>query len=677
MTSSRFILLMLLAGCLTLPQAAFPAEAVEVNGASAVAYIRSCRKPNGAFGPADQDYTDAAWNYPAVHALRLLDSGISKPDQILANGLGYPKGHAGYGHWLVYHQAMTRWLLKGDRDVEASRSEAESKSVRLTHQGYEIRYYSSPFGTDGDHFFKTDGASTSQQFRESTELGFYNLSSLYYLVAAITADGRQIANPDQLVKFILDRQAPNGGFVDLRTPDGEPQDSETHIAHTFHAVASLRLLNQNSIPGAERCVRFAQACHVSKTEIEGIGTGGFRFAPDRTRAGNYADVYYTWAALQVLQLLGAEPADAAACRSWLLSLQNHDGGFGDRPGWRSRLYSTYYALHSLAILGERESLRKGGRHHTTNRSERFGSQSALETIAGTNLPNARRAIPARRVAVPPAQPETDPSFRIYQGLFKTPLVEPDDLPGLSRRGFNLLAMKTADFSAAAAVRKSAHSAEKPLAIVLCPEAYPHRLRRSGGALLHHVGNFSLDPLWSPSQREAWRTADSKGREGLRWPDYQKHVLKPLQQIGSLCYPEQDFEYEFALSSYDDGIYDRFGYNAIQVGFNWSPRDFVRVFPWRERYTDKLPPIADADSHGDLKKWSGQLDHTRHLYIAANGSYADFQTAARHGRVVCVVTGVEGVASGVSYYGRLEAVRFVRERVNEWKWWTDAGQVKSD
>lgn len=230
MTSFRFILLMLSVGCLALPSTAFAADSdINVNGESAVAFIQSCRKPNGAFGPIDQEYTDAAWNYPAVHSLRLLNADIPNPDQILANGLGYPKGHAGYGHWLVYHQAMTCWLLESDEQVFGS--EVNSKRVRLTHQGYEIRYYVSPFGTDGDHFFKTDGESTSRQFRQSTELGFYNLSSLFYLVAAITADGRQIANPDQLVKFILDRQAPNGGFVDLRVPKGEPQDSETHIAH--------------------------------------------------------------------------------------------------------------------------------------------------------------------------------------------------------------------------------------------------------------------------------------------------------------------------------------------------------------------------------------------------------------------------------------------------------------
>lgn len=644
--------------------ALFPAQValadteVTINADSAEAYIKSCRKPNGAFGPKDQDYTDAAWNYPAVHALRLLNVEIPDADRILMNGLGYPTGHAGCGHWLVYHQAMTRWLLEG-----ASRSPTDGprgKKVRLKFQGYDVRYYGSPFGTGGDHFFKTSGSSTARQFHEAKELGYYNLSSLFYLLAALEADGREPANPHQLAQFILGRQAPNGGFVDVRSADVQPTFRDTHIAHTFHAVASLRLLKR-TIPHADRCLRFVLRCQVAESDQvdRPHGVGGFRFDPHRERPGNYPDAYYTYAALQLLQLLDAEPLAADKCRTWLLSLQNHDGGFGDRPGWRSRLYSTYYALHSLGLLEESDGVIPSSSPRT----------STLDVIAGTELAGRlQRAIPLRHVAIPQSAKLTDPSLKIYQGLFKTPVVTPDNLQGLSRRGFNLLGMKTDDFSKSAPFQKSSENSDTQPSIVLCPEAYPHRLRRAGGAVLHHVGNFTLDPRWTELQRDIWKAADAAGRESLAWRDYQQQVLKPLQGLGSLCYPEQDFEYEFALSSYDDGVYGKSGYNAIQVGFNWSPRDFVRVFPWRERYTDKLPTIADADSHGDLKKWSPQLNHTRHLYIARGSSYVDFQKAAQDGRVVCVVVGVEGVASGVSYYGPPAAVRFVKTRVNTWKWW---------
>ena len=667
MIGSRSLLLVFLALASLLRAASADTE-VAINAKSAVAYLNSCRKPNGAFGPLDQDYTDAAWNYPAVHALRLLGVDIPHGDQILRNGLGYPTGHAGYGHWLVYHQAMARWLLNHDKDSSSPASNPARQTVRLKHQGYEIRYYGSPFGTNGDHFFKASGSSTDRLFHEATELGYYNLSSLFYLLAALQADGRKAGNAQELEQFILDRQAPNGGFVDVRTAEGEPTDQETHIAHTFHAVAALRLLNR-AVPHTDRCIRFSQQCQIVAAEQvdRELGVGGFRFDSDDDRPGNYPDAYYTYAALQVLNLLHARPLAAGDCKTWLLSLQNHDGGFGDRPGWRSRLYSTYYALHSLALLGDS--------HEASDRSSPKPStikpQSAhsLLSIAGRNLfGRLHRAIPSRRVAVSRSPELTDSSLKIYQGLFKSPVVTPKDLDGLRRRGFDLLGMKTDDFSTATPFQKRGQRPVIEPSIVLCPEAYSHRLRRAGGAVLHHVGNFTLNPSWTESQRGIWKAADAAGRETLTWPEYQQQVLKPLQKNGSLCYPEQDFEFEFALSAYDDGVYGQSGYNAMQVGFNWSPRDFVRVFPWRERYTDKLPTIADADSHGDLKKWSPQLDHTRHLYIARGSSYTHFQEAARDGRVVCVVTGVEGVKSGVSYYGPPAAVRFVKARVNHWKWW---------
>ncbi len=637
-----------------------PLRRVDVDAESVAAFIESCRKSNGAFGPADQEYTDAAWNYPAVHTLRLLNSDIPDQKLVLKHGLAYPRGHAGYGHWLVFHQMMIRWLLTSDDEPPKPVADRTRPPVRLVHQGSEVRYYGSPFGIDGDDFFKTDGESTSSRFHAAKEVGYYNLSSLYYLLSALAADGRDVANREELIRFIRARQAPNGGFVDLRGPEVRPGNSETHVAHTYHAVGSLILL-RSDVPRAGKCVEFVRACQ-SPAGLEQrsvFGTGGFLFDPDVNRPGNYPDVYYTFAGLQVLHLLNARPADASACTRWLVSLQNFDGGFGDRPDWRSRLYSTYYAMHSLAMLTDMQS----------GRRERNDTLEPLAALAGTRLRGRLNDImPVRRRPIPQEVRLNDGSLRVHQALFKTPVVEPADLHGLKQRGFDLLAMKTDDFSLAEPLLQAKLVSSGAMNIVLCPEAYPHRLRRSGGAVLHHVGNFTLNPGWTPAQRAVWQTADAAGRKELAWPDYQRQVLSPMTRLGSLCYPEQDFEMEFAMSAYDDGVYGKGGYNAVQAGFNWSPRDFVRVFPWRERYTDKLPVVADADAHGDLAKWSPQLDHTRHLFISDGGSYADFLDAARHGRVVCVVVGADGVPSGFCCYGPASAVHYVKERVDEWKWW---------
>ncbi len=231
---------------------------------------------------------------------------------------------------------------------------------------------------------------------------------------------------------------------------------------------------------------------------------------------------------------------------------------------------------------------------------------------------------------------------------------------MHQRGLNLLGLKSANFELAAKLRAAIQDQRLPMDIVLCPEAYPHRARQIGGALLHHIANPVLDPSWDGAQREIWRQADAVGAEGLPWQAYNQQAVRPLQQIGSLVYPEQDFEMEFAYQAYGDT------YNAFLAGFNWAPSDFVRVFPWRERYADKLPPIADADAHGNLAKWSAQLDHTRNLYLAAEPSYEAFQDAAKNGRLICVIRGREGEAS--AYYGPANAVLYAKERIDGWKWW---------
>jgi hypothetical protein len=290
-------------------------------------------------------------------------------------------------------------------------------------------------------------------------------------------------------------------------------------------------------------------------------------------------------------------------------------------------------------------------------------------IAFRALSNSpRELITTKTVTRPEIESILDGEFGIYQAQLKMPVVQPGDLAGLHKRGFNLLGLKSEKFEDAERLLSAIREQRLPMDVVLCPEMYPHRLTQLGGAVLNHVGNFTLDPRWTAEQKEVWRLADAAGRQYLPWTGYRDKVVKPLAAQGSFAYPEQDFELEYALISYGDDRSGTKGYNAVLCGFNWPPRDFVRVFPWRERYVDRLVPIADVDAHGDLAKWSDQLDATRTLFIARGPTYADFQEAAAAGRVVTVIAEPEGVPSGASYYGPPAAVEYVRKRRVEWQWW---------
>ena len=135
--------------------------------ASTIAYVRQCRKPSGAFGPIDQEYTDAAWNYPAVRSLQLLEQPLDNSAAIVRHGLGSPRGHVGYGHWQFFHQHAIRQAI----GVPIT---AKQRAVTLRHQGDTVRYYGSPFGVERDFFFQAggDGASADPRDAEAESLGF-------------------------------------------------------------------------------------------------------------------------------------------------------------------------------------------------------------------------------------------------------------------------------------------------------------------------------------------------------------------------------------------------------------------------------------------------------------------------------------------------------------------------
>ena len=544
----------------------------------------------------------------------LLGVDVPSKARILANGLGYPEGHVGYGHWLFFHRHGILEMLGG-------KFKPDHREVELVHQGNKVNYYGSPFGTDGDTFFKAGGKGLDPRDAAAETLGYYNLPSLYYVLAGLEASGRRAANPRELEKFILARETPGGGFVDLRGEGHCPVDREAHVAQTYHAIFSLQILGSKfSNPG--KWIQFLQSCQMPN--------GGFRWNPGESAPGNFVDVYYTWAAVSTLERLDAKPGDAGKCAQWLQSLQNPDGGFGDKPGWRSRLYSTYYAVEALAKLG-----------NTT------GAPNLLKKEA------------------PPSPDQIPESYQVYQALMKVPVVEPGDLPGLQARGLDLLGLKSYDFGKAAELQVAAKKMDPPMEVVLCPEAYPHRTVWVGGAKFHHIANPTLNPAWRERERSIWDTSNVAGKATLPWMEYQRQVIRPLRQMGGLVYPEQDFEMEFALAAYDEGVHSNQGYNGVLAGFNWAPRDFVRVFPWRERYVDKLVPVADVDAHGDLKKWSPQLDHCRMLFLADEPGYGEFLDAGKAGRIVCAVLGEDGK---VALYGSPETVAEMRKREAEWKWW---------
>ena len=590
------------------------AKGVEVDSESAVQYLLSCRKPNGAFGPIDQEHSDLAWNYPAVHALTLLEVDIPRAGDCLKNGqwaaFRQEDAHRTNLHWDLYQKTHLNLLLapklKGQR-IEVFPGQRRDGSMIKLGGNWQLQYkdrkalYYGPYGVGV----------------------FYDIPTLWYMVDVLTSLDGTISNPGLAKDYICRRQAANGGFVNLYEA-GRLADDDAHLVVTHHAVMTLKRLEQ-AVPGNKSCIAWIRSCQDA--------SGGFRWSPTREDHSNKPDVWYTWAAVRALDVLGSAPADAKGCIQWLNSLQNADGGFGDRPGWNSRIYSTYYAVEALHMLAG--DARKGIARKTV---------SCIETV----IPEGK--------------------YRIFQAHLKSPAVSNESQSEMVEQvramRLHLVGAKTDDVNEARSyIGKHGYD----LDVLACPENYGHKMLWIGGYPADHISNWLIPPGMSEQEHASFLSADEAGKRQLPWSSFKREVIFPMLEMGTLFYPELDYSMVNAYMAYDDGLDGRPGFNAFIAALGWPAWDWVRHFPYRERWVGKLPALADGDAHGDVAEWRGRLGKQRILYFAQEHDLPHFLDALKDGRSVCVIRD-ESTSSKVVYYGSPATVEYAKKRRAKWQWW---------
>ncbi|WP_155600413.1 hypothetical protein [Zobellia amurskyensis] len=217
-------------------------------------------------------------------------------------------------------------------------------------------------------------------------------------------------------------------------------------------------------------------------------------------------------------------------------------------------------------------------------------------------------------------------------------------------------------------RKYVESKRYRLEVVELPENYTHKLIWPNGQLADHVSNFLIPPNLSYSEAQIYRKAFMAGEIGLSWADFKKDVIQPIKNLntGTLFYPELDYTMLNAYKIYDDGLNGGNGYNAVP-GAHFGNIDWVRHFPYKERWEGLLPIVADGDAHGNIIKWHENLLQYRNIYIAESYHFKDYIEASLNGRSVCVIRMPSGV---VRYYGGKESIAYLKKHFEEWKWWND-------
>ena len=208
-----------------------------------------------------------------------------------------------------------------------------------------------------------------------------------------------------------------------------------------------------------------------------------------------------------------------------------------------------------------------------------------------------------------------------------------------------------------------------LEIVPVTEFHDQKLTYPGGRVGNHIANYAFPPHLTSDEIKVVDAANDAGEKALRWSEYQEQVIRPILKLGNLFYPEwtngtQNHKgWLFAWYTYDDGVYGKNGYNAVHAAHQSGP-DRVRLYPWRYKYLDELPFVADGDAHGDIHKWRKHLDHYRVLYLANSYDYSSYLQACRSGMSVCVIR----YDDDLTYYGKPKVIEYLKARQADWQWW---------
>lgn len=580
---------------------------------SVVQFILSCQKPGGGFGPINLEYEDLAWTYPAVHALNILGEEIPNADSCFINGgkswIEKAPWKNGPWYWSLQQKANLYKIMHKTGALEKDLV----PEIKLKLQ-FEPR---------------TDYT----EFRKYSEGIFFDMASLWNITEAVQILSGSIENPEYIKEYVLKRRAPEGGFDDMLGKRESPEDNKSHLIIAHDAIMILNALNL-SVPEPDRLINWILSCQTPE--------GGFQWHPEHPSTSNRADIWYTWAAIRALDVFGRKPRDTQGCIKWINSLQNRDGGFGDRPGWYSRLYSTYYAVHALDML--------------TGDIKNAISEKRLHKKSIPKIP--------------------ENIYSIFQAHHKSPSGGEEMVDMIASMGLNFIAVKTTEKElyesdgVSEVVKKAREYSEKKnydLEIVDSPENYKHRLTWFSGMEGNHVSNFMIPPRLIINGWESILSAYGSGLLGYDWEIFKKIVIRPVLQHKTLFYPELDYTMQNAYMVYDEGLDGETGYNGVPAA-HFGNYDWVRHFPYKERWIGQLPMIADGDAHAEIIKWKHNLDSYRNIFIAKSYKFEDYVDASLNGRSVCVIRMPE--SGEIRYYGSPEAINYLKKHFSEWKWWNE-------
>ncbi|MEO5801909.1 MAG: prenyltransferase/squalene oxidase repeat-containing protein [Verrucomicrobiota bacterium] len=417
--------------------------------------------------------------------------------------------------------------------------------------------------------------------------------------------------------YLNSRRRENGSFNNTPNSDG----GDGHVMNTCWGLQALNFLGRIDEKRNET-VAWLRACQLNE--------GGFIFQPHPEFAG-LDDVAYTWASVRSLKLLGAAPAHRDACVAYLLSLENADGGFADRPGWLSNPMATYRALDALQALDALEA-------SVSNRKSKFKIRKTHASLP-KNLKVFSIQLEAHGCGSPTEAVELARSLRIH-----------------------LWGAKNAKPEWMARAQSIAGKQNVPVKFFVSNEEYGTWVNVPGLGTYSHTSD-----LIAPANADFGPPLSSQG--AVSWPEFRRRRLAPLQKAGGHLIWQFGENEELARLYLDDSLQCG-GYAAIST-FHFGNPDFTNSEPFLNRYREQLPFVALQDAHGQEPWWFADMTTGfRTVFLATeptwkgwlNALEKNWAVAIRHDAVSNFKTWMHG--------GSPEVLELVRANERDWKWWNN-------
>lgn len=422
--------------------------------------------------------------------------------------------------------------------------------------------------------------------------------------------GIEMLNGDKFAEYLESCRRRNGSFNNAPASFG----GDGNILNTWWALYAFKSLGVSGLQDPET-VKWLQSCQLKN--------GGFTHQPDPVIGAN-DDIAYTWAGIKALKLLGAKPADTKAAVSYILSLRNNDGGFGNRPGLHSTPVASFYAIESLAELGMLSALDKSGKANRIEEEKPDFTGYRIFTV----------------------------QFQAHgQGSPKEAVMLADSL------NIDLWGVKYPVKGWIKEARRIAAQMNVPVTFFMSNEPHDNLVTVPGMGSFNHV----LDYI-APVDEEV-PFAENASFEELR-----NTTLKQLKELNGGLMLQVSNNEPLARLLIDESINNNHGYLALHtIHFG---QNFMFWLPYLAEYRYRLPLVTLQDAHGtESWVWADELANHRNLFIAKEPTYDEMVKSLKKNWIVGVRH--DSVSNfRTRMLGGTEAARkFISDNETAWKWWS--------